>query len=101
MLPDMTVKVSFLEAEEADQKRTTLDGARRLLVPRGAVRSNNGQDSVFVVREGRAERPPVRLGPSEGDRVEIQSGLSAGDRIVVEGPDNLTDTTRVQEASAR
>jgi hypothetical protein len=27
----------------------------------------------------------------------IQSGLSAGDWIVVEGPDSLTDGTRVQE----
>ena len=99
MLPDMTVKVSFLQ--ETDQKPTTLDVPSRLLVPRGAVRSDNGADIVFVVRDGRAERHPVRLGTPERDRVEIRSGLNAGDRIVVEGPDSLTDKARVQEASVR
>jgi RND family efflux transporter MFP subunit len=99
MLPDMTVKVSFLEGrvEEAAQRPATVDALPALVVPRRAVRSDNGEDVIFVVREGRAERRPVRLGTSEGDRIEIQSGLSAGDRIVVEAPDNLTDQTRVQE----
>lgn len=99
MLPDMTVKVSFLQ--ETDQEATTLDVSPRLLLPRGAVRSDNGEDIVFVVRDGRAERHPVGLGTTEGDRVEIRSGLNAGDRIVIEGPDSLTDNARVQEASVR
>jgi RND family efflux transporter MFP subunit len=98
MLPDITVKVSFFQ--KGDQKPTALVRPR-LLVPRRAVRSDDGQDIVFVVRESRAERRPVRLGTSEGDRVEIQWGLSAGDRIVVEGPDSLTDKTQVQEAPVR
>ena len=99
MLPDMTVKVSFLQ--ETNRKPTTLDSPPRLVVPRGAVRPDNGGDIVFVIRDGQAERRPVRLGNTEGDRVEIRSGLSAGDRIVIEGPDSLTDKTRVQEGTVR
>jgi multidrug efflux pump subunit AcrA (membrane-fusion protein) len=70
-------------------------------VPRRAVRSDDEQDIVFVVRNGQAERVPVRLGTDDGDQIEIQSGLGAGERIVVDGPDNLTDKTRVKEASVR
>jgi multidrug efflux pump subunit AcrA (membrane-fusion protein) len=87
--------------EMRDQNENALSVGPRLLVPRRALRSDAGQDVVFVVRDGLAERRPVRIGTSEGDHVEIQSGLNAGDRIVVEAPDNLTDKTRVQEASVR
>jgi RND family efflux transporter MFP subunit len=99
MLPDMTVKVSFLQQPE--QSQATLDMRPRLLVPRRAVRSDDKQEIVFVVRNGQVERVPVRLGTDNGDQVEIQSGLSAGERIVVDAPDNLTDKTRVKEASVR
>jgi multidrug efflux pump subunit AcrA (membrane-fusion protein) len=103
MLPDMTVKVSFLQpgVEMRDENQTAPSVGPRLLVPRHALRSDAGQDVVFVVRDGRAERRLVRIGTSDGDHVEIQSGLNAGDRVVVEAPDNLTDKTRVQEASVR
>jgi multidrug efflux pump subunit AcrA (membrane-fusion protein) len=61
------------------------------------IRSGNGGIIDRRPTASRAERRPVRVGATEGDRVEIQSGLSTGDRIVVEGPDSLTDGTRVQE----
>jgi HlyD family secretion protein len=96
MLPDMTVKVSFLEAVTADTP-----AVRRLLVPRRAVRDDHGRRAVFVVRDGRAESVSVRVGAEAGDQVEIQAGLSAGDRIVVGAPDDLSDKARVQEASVR
>jgi RND family efflux transporter MFP subunit len=99
MLPDMTVKVSFLQ--ESKQSQTAASARPPLLVPRRAVRLDDGQDVVFVVRDGRAERRVVRLGTHEGDQVEIQSGLSSGDRIIVEGPNDLTHNARVKEDSAR
>jgi RND family efflux transporter MFP subunit len=99
MLPDMTVKVSFLR--ESEQSQSTRDIRPRLVVPHRAVRSDGGQDVVFVVRNGRAERVPVRLGAGDRDHLEIQSGLNAGDRIVVDAPGNLIDKTPVQEASVR
>jgi hypothetical protein len=97
MLPDMTVKVSFLEAGTADTRAMRL----RLLTPRRAIGDDNGQRVAFVVRDGRAERVSLRIGAEDGDQVEIQTGLSAGDRIVVGAPDDLSDKVRVQEASVR
>ena len=94
ILPDMGVKVAFLG--EAPGGAAPAPAARlRLVVPRAAVRSDNGQDIVFLVRDGAAVRRAVRLGPSEGDQVEVASGLAAGDRVVVDGPKDLADGRKV------
>ena len=95
ILPDMGVKVSFF-AEKAAEPAAAVPKAR-LLVPKAAVRSANGQSIVFVVRDERVERRAVKVGATEGDRTEILSGLSVGDRVVVEGPDSLADGARVKE----
>jgi RND family efflux transporter MFP subunit len=95
ILPDMGVKVSFFEERAGE---AAAEGPRaRLLVPKAAVRTDNGASVVFVVREDRAERRAVRAGAAEGDQVEIVSGLTAGERIVVEGPAGLADGARVKE----
>ena len=94
ILPDMGVKVSFLEErapEAAAQQRP------RVLVPATAVRTAGGTSFVFLVRDGRVERRAVTAGAADGDQVEIVSGLNAGDRVVVEGPPTLADGTRVKE----
>jgi RND family efflux transporter MFP subunit len=95
ILPDMGVDVAFLE----DQKPESADAPPRpqILVPKGAVRTDNGQSVVFVVKEDRVERRAVKVGAAQGDQVEVISGLSSGERIVVEGHDGLADGTRVKE----
>ena len=93
ILPDMGIKVSFLE-----ERRPAADaGAQqpRLLAPKSAVRSVEGREVVFVVRDGQVERRAVKTGTASGDRVEIVSGLSSGEQVVVEGPAALKDGERV------
>jgi RND family efflux transporter MFP subunit len=95
ILPDMGVKVSFMNEPTAQT-----DGATpraRLRVPRTAVRTSDGKSVVFVVRGDRVERRAVSVGGAEGEQVEILSGVNAGDRVVVEGPETLADGTRVKE----
>jgi RND family efflux transporter MFP subunit len=94
ILPDMGVKVSFLEQA---REPAGAQPRPRLLVPQAAVRTVDGASVVFVVREDRVERRAVKLGPGEGDQVEVASGLSAGDRVVVNAPTSLTDGSRVKE----
>ncbi|MCA1583290.1 MAG: efflux RND transporter periplasmic adaptor subunit [Acidobacteria bacterium] len=99
LLPDMGVKVSFLR-EPAAGEATAGEAVRpKVMVPKKAVRSTDGTDFVFVVREGLAERRAVRVGSASGDQVEVLSGLTAGERVVVEGPADLSDGARVEEAS--
>lgn len=66
-----------------------------LAVPVDAIQQDGEQPSVFVVREGRARRVPVRTGAQVRNRVIIESGLSAGDRVVAVGSDALQDGVEV------
>jgi membrane fusion protein, multidrug efflux system len=45
-------------------------------------------DSTVSVR-------PVKLGVTEGERVEVLSGLAPGDRIVIDGADKLRDGAKI------
>ncbi len=93
ILPDMGVKVSFLAERAPAESNAPL--RPRMLAPKAAVRSIEGRDVVFVVREGRIERRAVSAGGEDGDQVEIASGLTAGEIVVVEGPAGMKDGDRV------
>jgi HlyD family secretion protein len=67
-----------------------------LLIPRRALTQVDGQDTVYVVVEGRAEPRSVAVGLSDQDRIEITSGLSAGEQVVVAGMSNLTSGAPVK-----
>jgi HlyD family secretion protein len=96
ILPDMGVKVSFL-AERAPKADEAAAARPRLLVPKAAVRQQDGNTIVFVAREDRAERRAVTVGAEEGDQIEVVSGLTAGERVIVEGPAALADGARIKE----
>ena len=96
ILPDMGVKVSFFN-ERQPVSAADAPVQPRLLVPKGAVRTDGGQAIVFVVHEDRAERRAVTVGATNGDQIEVVSGVNAGERIVVEGVNTLTDGARVKE----
>ena len=88
ILPDMGVKVTFLRsADEADQPAARPTA----LVPKAALRTENGQTYVFLIAGDVAERRAVRTGGMDGDRMEVLAGLNAGDRVVVSPPATLTD----------
>ena len=96
ILPDMSVKVSFLD-EKPEPAVAGAAARPRLLVPKGAVRTVDGTAIVFVVRGERVERRAVKTGANDGDLVEVLSGLTAGDRVVTEGAATLADGARVKE----
>jgi len=93
ILPDMGVKVSFLNERPA----TEAEAAKpRLLVPTKAVRAADGKSIVFVLREGRVERRAVSVGTATGDQTEVLAGVTAGEQVVVEGPQTLKDGDKVK-----
>ena len=47
-----------------------------------------GADSTVSVR-------PVKIGVTDGDKVQVRSGLAEGDRVVIDGADRLRDGVRV------
>ena len=96
ILPDMGIKVSFL-SERTAAKAGDAPPRARLVVPKGAVRTENGASVLFVVHGDRVERRAVKLGAEDKGQIEIVSGINAGDRVVVEGPPTLEDGARVKE----
>jgi HlyD family secretion protein len=93
ILPDMGVKVTFLR--EADQKDAGEAGRSMALVPRSAIRGEGEQTHVFVVQGDVVDRRAVRVGGTDGDRVEVVAGLQASDRVVLSPPAELTSGAQV------
>ena len=93
ILPDMGVKVSFLNERPASDSAAA---RTRLVVPTAAVRSADGRSVVFVMRDDRVERRAVSIGAASGDQTEVLSGVSAGEHVVVEGPQTLKDGDKVK-----
>ena len=73
-----------------DQQRNTL------LLPRDALIETTSGDSVFVVRDGVAERVPVRTGYAWEGEIAILEGLDDADRVVVVGQAALKDGSKVR-----
>lgn len=58
-------------------------------VPAAAVFSAEGRDTVWRVRDGRAERVPVTVGVQGQDLVEIVNGVEPGQQVVIRGTDRI------------
>lgn len=54
-----------------------------LLVPRDAVRTEDGRTRVLMVREGRAASRAVEIGLVSDEMAEVLDGLAPGDEVVV------------------
>jgi RND family efflux transporter MFP subunit len=93
ILPDMAIKVTFLR--EGDDSTAT-DGKQPVpLVPRPAIKTVGTDTFAFVVRGDAVERRAIRLGGTDGDRVEVMAGLQPGDRVVLSPPPQLVDQSKV------
>ncbi len=96
ILPDMGVKVSFLDEEIRQQAASRPASRPVVLAPQAAVRRDGNQDILLVVAGDLVERRAIQIGGRQGKDVEILAGLSAGERVVVEGPESLSDGDRVK-----
>lgn len=70
--------------------------ANALVVPRNALLEDQSEVAVFVVREAKAIRVPVKVGYSEGEWIEVREGLKEGDAVVTAGKVALRDGSDVQ-----
>jgi RND family efflux transporter MFP subunit len=98
ILPDMGVKVAFLENEQPAAKDKAKDKGPQAVavIPKGAVRSDSNASFVFLVHDGKVERRAVSLGMDRGTDVAILAGVSPGDSLVVKGPESLHDGEKIE-----
>jgi membrane fusion protein, multidrug efflux system len=77
---------------------------RALTIPSAAVqRGAPGLYAYVVKADSTVQIRPLKLGPTEGERVQVLDGLAADDRVVVDGVDKLRDGATVEliDGSAR
>jgi len=83
-------------------------------IPSAALQRGSQGSFVYVINpntgpknpgptsdDGTVSVRPVKLGPSDGERVAVESGLAAGERVVVDGMDRLREGARVQAGARR
>ncbi|GAA5069604.1 efflux RND transporter periplasmic adaptor subunit [Lysobacter panacisoli] len=92
IVPDMGVRVSFLEASKPDQPAQKPG----VLVPAAALSTRDGKQVAFVVNDEKAQRRDVTVGRSLGEDREVTQGLSGGETVVLDPPAGLADGDRVR-----
>jgi HlyD family secretion protein len=72
---------------------------RALLVPRQAVRSDQGGRYVFVMKDRTAARRPIVVDGASATSYAVARGLEEGDLVVLPGDVELRDAMRVRTRS--
>ena len=92
IVPDMGVRVSFLEAKPV----AAAQAPKGVLVPAKAIVQRDGSQSVFVVSDGKVHRRAVQpAAQAFGDMRLIPASVNAGDSVVIAPPDDLHDGSDV------
>ncbi len=87
LFPNQFVNARLL----VDTKRGTV------VVPTATIQRSPQMTYVYIIKnDGTVTVRPVKVGPSEGDRISIEEGLSEGELVVLEGAEKLREGTRVE-----
>jgi RND family efflux transporter MFP subunit len=99
ILPDMGVKVTFLDDELKSKQKageTKKEPDVIATLPQSAIHTDGTTKFIFVLKNGVLERHAVTVGSSRGTDVEILAGVQPGVQVVVKGPVSLSDGMEVQ-----
>jgi RND family efflux transporter, MFP subunit len=94
ILPDMGIKVSFLEDQAAAV------AAPQVRVPANALVRKDEATWVWVVRDGKVERRAVKTGEERDGQVPVSEGLQGGETLVVDAPGRLREGRAVELKAA-
>lgn len=93
VLPDMGVRVSFLEERNPGTTEVVLP--KGALVPASAIVRRDGKDIVFVLDAGRVRAKAAVAGQAFGDLRAVE-GVAVGERVVRQPPDAMKDGAKVE-----
>lgn len=93
IVPDMGVRVSFLEQKQA---QPSVQAPQGVLVPASAIAQRDGHAVVFVLHDDTVQQRTVApAGSGQGELRLLPAGVEAGDTVVVSPPAELKDGMRV------
>src|SRR5436305_3314520 len=96
ILPDMGVKVAFLEEEKPVAKGKQKGPEAVAFIPKSAVRSDSSASFVYLLHDGKVERRAVSLGTDRGTEVAVLAGVTPGDSVVGKCPESPHDGDKVE-----
>ena len=70
-----------------------------LMIPKNAVLSEDGSNSVYVIKDNLAYRKEIQTGYVNGTNIEILDGIGEGETVVTIGQSSLQDSALVQVIS--
>jgi len=95
ILPDMGVRVSFLE----EAKKADAPAPKGVLVPASAIVQRESKSVVFAIDNDRVRLKAVTPGQTYNDQ-RLVEGIAAGTNVVKQPPAELADGTKVEIKSA-
>ncbi len=95
ILPDMGVKVSFLDDRAAEPAQTASRPSVR--VPTEAIMKDGDTTYVWRVRDDSVERVAVRTGGERSGQTEVLSGIASGDVLVAKPVEGLAEGAPVKK----
>jgi RND family efflux transporter MFP subunit len=90
IVPDMGVRVSFLETPTVGAPKPT-----GVWVPTRAVVTKDKASAVFVVEDGKVRRVAITAGDVRDADQRVTAGLKGGETVVLSPPDGLRDGARI------
>ena len=103
-----TFKVTIAVDDETNQLKPGMFGRVRivydthpnaLMVPKNAVMSEDGNSSVYIIKDSMAYRKGIQTGYVNGSNIEVLEGLDEGETVVTIGQSSLQDSALVQVVS--
>jgi HlyD family secretion protein len=91
LLPNVNVEVRILVHEQRNV----------LVIPRGAVRYDQGQHFVLAYDGDAVHRRDIKVGVAGADKYEVLAGLAQGDKVALPGDVDLRDGMKVRAAEAK
>jgi len=89
--PDGKLKPGMFAEINLTQKHTD-----NIVVPKEAIVGSGGDYAAWVVKEGKAVRRDVELGPDNGEDVAVLAGLKEGEQVVAVGNGALREGMQVE-----
>jgi multidrug efflux pump subunit AcrA (membrane-fusion protein) len=100
--PEMSAKVTFLEPEHERTAGAPAAPAKPLiLVPKPAVVTRDGNQSVFEVVNNKVRIRSIKTSGTRRDMLVVTDGLAGTETLVARPPETLTEGTAVTPKGAR
>src|SRR5260370_37403002 len=91
ILNQLEVRVAFLEPPQNTPRR------QGVLIPRLALRDKGGDQFVWIVKDGHAQRQTITVADYVGDQVLVSAGLKGGEAVVVDNHADLSERARIKQ----